>query len=527
MNIKRMIVWFVGVAFCAVTARAAVTTESLLEEMVDLERLTRLPSPIYVTKQFSSYDRKSKSPTEEWFANGDRGQYLRVEKNGDRDEYVMMDAEGPGAIVRIWSANPDGIIRIYLDGRPSPIIETEAKALLGGTFDGIPIPFGGERAKGWNLYFPIAYARSCKVTIDRKNLYYHVNYRTYAPNTELKSFEPAHLKTLSDKINKTAHQLSSLEVEPNANISFPTTGGSDEKILLHQTDGPKVIRQFTLQFKDDMSPRVRELVLDIDFDGEHTVEVPLIEFFGTAPVTDTYKSLPFVITRWENFGYQMTCRWPLPYQREVKMQLRNFGSPRDFQVVGHANLQPYTWDEKSLLFHAKRRIERDIPVRPPIDWTHLDCKGTGRFVGSAFYIFNPVERWWGEGDEKIYVDGESFPSHFGTGTEDYYGYAWCRAELFSHAYHNQPHIDGPGNRGFTSNNRWHIIDDIPFKTSFKFDMENLHHHGYKNLPPIDVTRAAVSYWYARPGGTDTFKPINSEDIPFSEPRPKPESQPAG
>ena len=34
----------------------------------------------------------------------------------------------------------------------------------------------------------------------------------------------------------------------------------------------------------------------------------------------------------------------------------------------------------------------------------------------------------GEGDEKVYVDGETFPSHFGTGTEDYYGYAWGRYE---------------------------------------------------------------------------------------------------
>ena len=33
--------------------------------------------------------------------------------------------------------------------------------------------------------------------------------------------------------------------------------------------------------------------------------------------------------------------------------------------------------------------------------------------------------WWGEGDEKFFVDGEKFPSTFGTGSEDYFGYAWC------------------------------------------------------------------------------------------------------
>ncbi len=37
---------------------------------------------------------------------------------------------------------------------------------------------------------------------------------------------------------------------------------------------------------------------------------------------------------------------------------------------------------------------------------------------------NPVDRWLGEGDERIGVDGEDFPSIFGSGTKDYYGYSW-------------------------------------------------------------------------------------------------------
>lgn len=35
-----------------------------------------------------------------------------------------------------------------------------------------------------------------------------------------------------------------------------------------------------------------------------------------------------------------------------------------------------------------------------------------------------IDWWWGEGDEKFFVDGEKFPSSFGTGSEDYIGYAW-------------------------------------------------------------------------------------------------------
>ena len=68
-------------------------------EMTDLAGLAEFPQPAYTCKQFSSYDRKSKSPTEEWFANADAGQYLRVEENDGRKEFVMMDAAGPGAIV--------------------------------------------------------------------------------------------------------------------------------------------------------------------------------------------------------------------------------------------------------------------------------------------------------------------------------------------------------------------------------------------------------------------------------------------
>ncbi len=75
---------------------------SLLDQMTDLAGLASFPNPSYTCKQFSSYDRKAKSPDQDWFANGDAGQYLRVEDRSGRKEYVMMDAKGPGAVVRIW-----------------------------------------------------------------------------------------------------------------------------------------------------------------------------------------------------------------------------------------------------------------------------------------------------------------------------------------------------------------------------------------------------------------------------------------
>ncbi len=87
-----------------------------------------------------------------------------------------------------------------------------------------------------------------------------------------------------------------------------------------------------------------------------------------------------------------------------------------------------------------------------------------------YQISNPVANWWGEGDEKIYIDNENFPSTFGTGTEDYYGYAYCWYEPFTHAYHNQVRVDGPANFGHSCVSRFHFLDALTFDKSIKFDM---------------------------------------------------------
>jgi hypothetical protein len=153
-------------------------------------------------------------------------------------------------------------------------------------------------------------------------------------------------------------------------------------------------------------------------------------------------------------------------------------------------------------FRAKWRAEFGVPTRPMIDWNYLTAQGRGVFAGAAFAIDNPVKDWWGEGDEKIYVDGETFPSHFGTGTEDYFGYAWCWPGLFTHAYHAQPRCDGPGQlwshqREPVSHPGSHSVHE-----DFRFDMELWHWHAR-----CQVNMAVTAYWYARPGGRDGFKAI--------------------
>ncbi len=104
--------WLLGwqvlcLTVCALPARAAdtITMGTLLDEMVNRSRLARLPEPSYTCKQSSSYDRGSTSPKkiETWFANMDRSEFLRMEERDGRKEFVMLDANGPGAVVRFWA----------------------------------------------------------------------------------------------------------------------------------------------------------------------------------------------------------------------------------------------------------------------------------------------------------------------------------------------------------------------------------------------------------------------------------------
>ena len=78
-------------------------------------------------------------------------------------------------------------------------------------------------------------------------------------------------------------------------------------------------------------------------------------------------------------------------------------------------------------------------AQPSSDWNYITIDGQGVYAGDTLAVMNPEADWWGEGDEKIWVDGEEFRSHFGTGTEDYYGYAYGggSTDLYQKPFHAQ------------------------------------------------------------------------------------------
>ena len=491
-----------------------VTLESLLGEMVDRERLARLPAPAYTCRQFSSYDRRSTTPDapDGWFANEDWSSFLRSEKIGDRTEWVMMDAEGPGCVVRVWGGGPKlvGTLRIYLDGAEQPVIEAPACDVIGGKALVGP-PLSAVRARGTNLYLPIPYAKRCKVTYDRPNwhqsknnadrIWYNINYRTYPSGTAVQSLTKARLAAAAELVARTGERL----LEPSKGVAPAQTAETAGRLrsgeaLERTLTGPGAVRTLSVRVEgESLRQALRSAVLVAEFDGRRAVWCPVGDFFGSGVGLNPFKGWWRVVAK---DGW-MTCYWVMPFEKACRVRLVNHGAA-EFKAelrVGHGG---WEWDERSMHFHAGWRQEFPIATRPFRDWNYVAVEGQGVFVGDTLALMNPVPTWWGEGDEKIWVDGEAFPSHFGTGTEDYYGYAWGNPGFFEAPFHAQPHVDGPGNRGHTTVTRTRGLDAIPFAKSLRVDMEVWH---WKSC---DVAYAAASYWYARPGATSNREPLPDE-----------------
>lgn len=500
--------WLLPLAFIA----PPITLDSLLHEMVDRENLARLPSPAYTCLQASSYDRKSTAPDKDWFANGDANQFIRTETNGggNRKEWVMMDAAGPGAISRIWSANPRGTIRIYLDNSPTPAVESPMADFLGGKWKA-PAILSYEASKGWNSYLPIPYAKHCKVTSDADGFYYHVNYRTYPNNTEVRSFTAAALEEASPTLLDISKQLSEDRTSdpptfgPNERGVVQTgTAAPGQAVTLTLSPGENAVTGMMLTLKGgDPAQNTRSCIIEATFDDEQTVWCPVGDFFGSGVGLNAYQDFYRAVGK----DGAMRSRWVMPYHKAASITIRNLGKqPVDVDL--RARLKTWEWNDRSMHFHAAWRFEYPIHAyggKGTSDFNYVDITGRGVYIGDTLSVMNPVKDWWGEGDEKIYVDGEKFPSHFGTGTEDYYGYAWCWPAYFTRPFHAQSRVDGqackpPNNWGRTTVSRTRALDAIPFTKSLSMNIEVWHWH------ECDIEYASTAYFYATPGATTNRKP---------------------
>lgn len=512
-----------------------ISFESLLLEMVDREQLSYYPDPFYITKQFSSHDRESVATDKPgWFANWDRSMFIREEENQDRKEYVMMDAEGPGAIVRFWmtfggEGAGKGILRIYFDHKKEPTIEGVAIDVLSGgqLIDG-PLACSVSQdteyeKRGHNFYLPLPYAAHVKVTYESNHIidqggktggesvYYNINYRTYNEHTSVETFTMEILEKSRATLDRVTEMLKKREPE-SCKDKVATTeiiiGGTIEpgEKMEQKISGSKALREILLQLDaDDLNQALRSTIMEIEFDGNRTVWCPVGDFFGTGyqiRKVDTW------YTHVSEEGL-MCSKWIMPFKNEAVFIIHNLGEQPVKIIEGKLTVSDWNWNRMSMHFGATWSQYTELYTGErktmngggnPFDLNYTHLKGEGVIVGDGLTLFNTSYVWWGEGDEKIFIDGEDFPSHFGTGTEDYYGYAWCRSEVFNEPFIAQP--DGSGNfwPGYTVNLRYRSLDALPFKSEIQFDMEMWH------WVSTWINFAPTTFFYLKPGGKILLNP---------------------
>ncbi len=496
-----------GAAVILSPASETITTASLLREMVDFENLAREPWPPFKSASASSTSRASQAGGEAWFDNKDVGQYVRAETREGRKEHVLADLKGPGAVTRFWSANPDwdNTVRFYFDGEAVPQLALPLKDLFTGQIPPFGPAFSYISGTGGNLYYPLPYGRSLKITIEEKEkfprLYYEIGYRTYGGGARVETFDPGRAGERVADQARTASLLAAPKPAPAPAVAewrtYKLTIPPGKTAAIPDFAGPMAVYEWSARVLGTREDGVwtdswrahnacRHLLLEVDFDGRSGIRAPLGDFFGSGPGINPYRNLFFTVAA----DGTMTSRLLMPFRSSMRLSLANAGGAA-YEVELKVRAGKRAFDSRDMHLRA----QWDTLTReswPFFDWNVLTASGAGKVVGTVYQIVNPVLIWWGEGDQKIFVDNEPFPSTFGTGTEDDYGFAYGYNGSFVQPYHAQTRVDGPGSGGHISLNRWYVLDALPYRDGLRFDQEMWH------WMPCRPTWSHVVYWYAAP-----------------------------
>ena len=285
-------------------------------------------------------------------------------------------------------------------------------------------------------------------------------------------------------------------------------GPSQTHVLLDEK-GPGIITHIWITFlgpepqdwAKNGSANHQEMLLRMYWDGNPrpAVEAPLGDFFANCfGQRREIISLPVVVED----GDAYNCFWQMPFRKSARIEVLN-QSEKPISLL-YYNID---WIKKKSLprdtpyFYAQYRQE--YPAEHGKDYVVLETKGKGHYVGTVLAVRTRSPAWFGEGDEKIYLDGEAKASIWGTGTEDYFLSAWG-LKTTSTPYFGVPYFDQWGIVGSrTSAYRWHINDPIVFNTGIKVTFEHFgwiapdENAAYKSTSwnEREDDYSSVAFWY--------------------------------
>ncbi|MFN8441444.1 MAG: glycoside hydrolase family 172 protein [Caldilineaceae bacterium] len=251
----------------------------------------------------------------------------------------------------------------------------------------------------------------------------------------------------------------------------------EQRTLAEVSGSSGMIRRIWATIRDRSPQMLRSIRLDIYWDGASTpaVSVPLGDFFGHA----AGRCVAFESALLSSpEGRSFNCCIPMPFRSSMKMvvtnesatDLTNFFYDVDYTIGDEHG-------DEMLYFHAC--WQRQNPTRHQIDYEVLPrVKGRGRFLGMSVGVIADMGRyadsWWGEGEVKIYLDGDGdFPTLAGTGVEDYVGNGWAGNTnvTYAHAYQGFPLNDIE--HGIFAFYRFHIPDPIYFHSDIRVTVQQI------------------------------------------------------
>ena len=282
------------------------------------------------------------------------------------------------------------------------------------------------------------------------------------------------------------------KVSPSVRIEGKST------FTLAEIEGPGVIQSIWMTPTGNWRWSILRFYWDDE--TEPSVECPVGDFFACGWGKYAQVSSLAVCV---NPGSAFNCYWPMPFRKKARITMENLNE-EPMVLYYQINYALTEIPSDAGYFHAQFR--REDPVKTKGLYTILDgVKGEGQYVGTYMAWEVHSTGWWGEGDIKFYMDGDTeFPTICGTGTEDYFcgSYNFDREgqyREFTTPYAGLPQVIRPDGSYQSQQRfglyRWHIPDPIRFEKDLRVTIQALGWMSGGRYLQLQDDIASVAYWY--------------------------------
>ncbi|NRA40588.1 MAG: DUF2961 domain-containing protein [Planctomycetes bacterium] len=297
---------------------------------------------------------------------------------------------------------------------------------------------------------------------------------TQMNNIETRWFSPENW--LGEK-GQAAHERDGRKGSP----CFPLPAG-EQKCLAQYEGGSGCVRRIWLTIDQRTPQTMRGLRIQFFWDGadKAAIDAPLADFFGQG----LGRAFTFESALQSNpEGRSFNCCIPMPFKKGMRIELINESGEDLAMCFYDVNITINdVVDEDTLYLHALWRRQQSTVMQEDYEFLPK-LNGRGRFLGVNVGVIANTEKylrtWWGEGECKIFIDGdEILPTLCGTGTEDYIGTAWGQGQ-YDNLYQGCPLADGDNLQYVFY--RWHIPDPIFFQKDIRICMHQIGHSSVEML----------------------------------------------